>query len=140
MSELKFSSGNTTMSVGGIGYGTTWTIAVPKGIPKVKKVEFHNEMATVVYWDDGDITRVKVGEKDTFNPEYGYAMCIAKKVMGSYDRFAWSLSKAKHYNNGKKVKQMVRTEMTVEEFGKSIQKASEQLKENQIKSGFYRSK
>lgn len=75
-----------------------------KKFPSVKKIEFHNQMVTVVYWDDNTVTRVKIGKNDVFSEEYGLAMAVAKKMYGSYDRFVWSLSKAKRYENGKRVK------------------------------------
>ncbi len=87
-----------------IGGTTSITFTPAYRIPKIKRVEFHNKMVTVVYWEDNTVTRVKIGKGDTFNEEYGLAMAVAKKVYGSYDRFAWSLEKAKHYENGKKIK------------------------------------
>lgn len=48
----------------------------------VKKVVF-NDPATIVYWADGTKTVVKCQEGDTFDPEMGLAMAIAKKAMGN---------------------------------------------------------
>jgi hypothetical protein len=81
-----------------------WSYVFTKKFPSVKKIEFHNQMVTVVYWDDNTVTRVKIGKNDVFSEEYGLAMAVAKKMYGSYDRFVWSLSKAKRYENGKRVK------------------------------------
>ena len=90
------------------GNTNTWHVSFavdsPKPMPKVKKIEFHNRMVTVVYWDDNTVTRVRVGKNDVFNEEYGLAMAVAKKMYGSYEKFAWSLSKAKHYEKGKRIK------------------------------------
>lgn len=47
-----------------------------------KEVIFHDP-ATIVYWTDGTKTVVKCGPHDTFDPEKGLAMAIAKKHFGS---------------------------------------------------------
>jgi len=75
-------------------------------MPKIKDVKFFDKKVTVVYWTDGDVTRSKIGKGDVFNEEYGLAMCIAKKYRGSYEKFAMSLAKAKHFENGLKVKKV----------------------------------
>ena len=49
--------------------------------PKWKTVIF-NAPATVIMWDDGTKTVVKLMEGEEFNPEVGLAMCFCKKVMG----------------------------------------------------------
>ena len=54
--------------------------------PEVKKVVFHDP-ATVVYWSDGTKTVVKCGPHDTFDPEKGLAMAIAKKFYGNGNEF-----------------------------------------------------
>lgn len=48
----------------------------------IKRVIFNNP-ATVVYWADGTKTVVKCGKNDTFDPEKGLAMAIAKRVLGN---------------------------------------------------------
>lgn len=50
--------------------------------PKPKEVIFHDP-ATIVYWTDGTKTVVKCGPHDTFDPEHGLAMAIAKKQLGN---------------------------------------------------------
>lgn len=55
---------------------------VPYGIFVIKKV-IYNDPATIVYWEDGSKTVVKCGEGDTFDPEKGLAMAIAKKSLGN---------------------------------------------------------
>lgn len=56
---------------------------------KPKKVIF-NDPATIVYWPDGSKTVVK-SENESFDPEKGLAMAIAKKYLGNkgnyYDIF-----------------------------------------------------
>lgn len=51
-----------------------------------KKVVFHDP-ATVVYWSDGTKTVVKCGPHDTFDPEKGLAMAVAKKHFGNGNEF-----------------------------------------------------
>ena len=41
-----------------------------------------NKPATIVYWSDGSKTVVKVRKGDKWDPEKGYAMCIAKRFLG----------------------------------------------------------
>ena len=60
-------------------------------IPKIKKVIF-NDPATIIYWNDDTKTVVKA-EGETFDPEKGMAMAIAKKVLGN---------QGKYYNEFKK--------------------------------------
>lgn len=54
--------------------------------PRPKEVIFHDP-ATVVYWTDGTKTVVKCGPHDTFDPEKGLAMAIAKKHFGNGNEF-----------------------------------------------------
>lgn len=53
---------------------------VVKG-PGIKNVDFQPPL-TVIIWDDGTKTFVKAAESDTFDPEKGIAMAIAKKYLG----------------------------------------------------------
>lgn len=50
-----------------------------------------NDPATIVLWNDGTKTVVKRGENDTYDPEKGLAIAIAKKALGNkgnyYDIF-----------------------------------------------------
>ena len=48
----------------------------------IKKVIF-NDPATIVLWKDGTKTVVKCQEGDTFDPEKGLSMAIAKKAYGN---------------------------------------------------------
>ena len=57
----------------------------------IKKVSF-NRPATIVYWNDGTETVVKV-QDETFDKEKGLAMAIAKKYFGN---------KGNYYNEFKK--------------------------------------
>lgn len=57
------------------------TPATPQ-LPSIKKVIF-NAPATIVFWGDGSKTIVKCQPGDTFSPETGLAMAIAKKVYGN---------------------------------------------------------
>ena len=75
-------------------------------MPKIKDVKFFDELVTVVYWNDGTVTRVKIGKGDKFSEEFGLSMAIAKKYRGSYANFAKSLDKAKRYKNKIKIKKL----------------------------------
>ena len=48
---------------------------------KVKDVIF-NPPATVVLWEDGSKTLVKVREGDVYDPEIGLAMAFSKRLLG----------------------------------------------------------
>lgn len=54
--------------------------------PRPEDVIFHDP-ATIVYWGDGTKTVVKCGPHDTFDPEKGLAMAIAKKHFGNGNEF-----------------------------------------------------
>lgn len=51
------------------------------GVPRITKVIFNNP-ATIVLWADGTKTVVKA-QNESFDPEKGLAMAIAKKAMGN---------------------------------------------------------
>lgn len=48
----------------------------------VKKAIF-NDPATIVIWRDNTKTVVKCGERDTYDPEKGLALCFAKRALGN---------------------------------------------------------
>ncbi len=52
----------------------------------IEKVIF-NDPATIVIWKDKTKTVVKCQEGDTYSPELGLAMCIAKKYLGNKGNF-----------------------------------------------------
>ena len=56
----------------------------------IKRVIF-NDPATIILWADGTKTVVKCAKDETFDPEKGLAMAIAKKALGNegwyYDIF-----------------------------------------------------
>lgn len=58
----------------------------------IEKVIF-NDPATIVFWNDGTKTVVKVQDDDTFDPEKGLTMAISKKFFGN---------KGNYYNEIKK--------------------------------------
>ena len=64
--------------------------------PKIKNVIF-NDPATIVFWSDDTKTVVKTQQGDTYDPEKGLAMAIAKKYDGNnreyYNLFAKWLKK-----------------------------------------------
>lgn len=48
----------------------------------IKKVVF-NDPATIVFWNDGTKTVVKVQNNETYDKMIGLAMCISKKHFGN---------------------------------------------------------
>lgn len=62
----------------------------------IKRVIF-NDPATIILWADGTKTVVKCAKDETFDPEKGLAMAIAKKAIGNegwyYDIFKAFLPK-----------------------------------------------
>ena len=48
----------------------------------IKKVIFNNP-ATIILWADGSKTVGMCGERDTYDPEKGLAMAIARKALGN---------------------------------------------------------
>ncbi len=65
-------------------------------LDSIKRVIF-NDPATIVLWADGTKTVVKCAKDETFDPEKGLAMAIAKKALGNegwyYDTFKAYLPK-----------------------------------------------
>ena len=65
-------------------------------LDSIKRVIF-NDPATIVLWADGTKTVVKCAKDETFDPEKGLAMAIAKKALGNegwyYDIFKAYLPK-----------------------------------------------
>ncbi len=66
-------------------YGMMWNDSGNK-TPDIEKVIFHDP-ATIVIWKDKTKTVVKCQEGDTYSPELGLAMCIAKKYLGNKGNF-----------------------------------------------------
>lgn len=68
----------------------------------IKNVIF-NDPATIVFWNDGTKTVVKVADDETFDPEKGLAMAITKKYFGNnsnyYEVFKKWLTKDKTVDN-----------------------------------------
>lgn len=64
------------------------------GIPKnsIKDVIF-NPPATIVMWKDGSKTVVKAQNDETFDPEKGLAMAIAKKALGNQGNYFETIKK-----------------------------------------------
>lgn len=52
----------------------------------IKNVIF-NDPATIVFWNDGTKTVVKVTDNETFDPEKGLAMAIAKGYFGNHGNY-----------------------------------------------------
>ena len=43
----------------------------------------YNDPATIVFWNDGTKTIVKCHPDDVYDPEKGFLLCCAKKLMGN---------------------------------------------------------
>ena len=56
-------------------------IHIIQDTPEVDKVIF-NEPATIVMWKDGTKTVVKCHPDDCYDPEKGFLLCCAKKLLG----------------------------------------------------------
>lgn len=54
-------------------------------VPYVRKIMF-NDPATIVFWDDGTKTVVKVTPGDKYVPYYGFLAALAKKIYGNNTR------------------------------------------------------
>ena len=54
-------------------------------LPTIKKVIYNNP-ATIIFWADGTKTVVQCQEGDSYDPEKGLAMAIAKKALGNTSR------------------------------------------------------
>lgn len=50
--------------------------------PHITNVIFNNP-ATIVFWSDSTKTVVKCSDEESYDPEKGLAMCIAKKMFGN---------------------------------------------------------
>lgn len=64
--------------------------SIVRSIPDIKLVNFNEEKGvTTIKWRDDTITQVRVQTDmgDTYNPEMGMAMCIAKKALGNRGNF-----------------------------------------------------
>jgi hypothetical protein len=70
----------------------------------IKDVIF-NDPATIVFWTDGTKTVVKCQNNDTFDPEVGLAMAIAKKALGNKGNYCNTIKKwtDKYYEKQKEV-------------------------------------
>ena len=68
-----------------------WNCRIVNNNPSIKNVIF-NDPATIIFWSDGTKTVVKA-ENESFDPEKGLAMAIAKKSLGN---------KGNYYNEFKK--------------------------------------
>lgn len=83
-SELAFAYSNTYQAATQALFESMFGIS--KTTMGIKNVIFHDP-ATIVYWMDGSKTVVKCQSGDTFDPEKGLAMAIAKRVYGDNGRY-----------------------------------------------------
>ena len=61
-------------------------------IPQIEQIIF-NPPATIVKWQDGTKTIVKVSEGQTFDKETGVAACFMKKIFGNHSKFKREIEK-----------------------------------------------
>lgn len=74
---------------------------------RIKKVIF-NPPATIVFWEDGTKTVVKIQNNETYDPEKGLAMAITKRALGN---------KGSYFNHIKKwVDQYYEDQNDIQEF------------------------
>lgn len=52
-----------------------------------------NDPATIILWADGSKTVAKAHGDDAFDPEKGFAVACAKKLLGNGDAFRWEFAK-----------------------------------------------
>lgn len=83
----------------------------------IKKVIF-NDPATIIIWGNGDKTVVKCGEGDTFDPEKGMAMAIAKRFLGDKGNYYETFKKWLPKKEENKKKHAICSEkfMTLKEY------------------------
>lgn len=55
--------------------------------PRAPKQVIYNDPATIVLWNDGSKTVVKCHPEDVYDPEKGFLLCCAKKLMGNNGRY-----------------------------------------------------
>lgn len=63
--------------------------------PQIEDVIFHSP-ATIVKWKDGTKTVVKCQKGDTYNKEFGLALCYMKKMLGNNSSYNEILKKWTH--------------------------------------------
>jgi hypothetical protein len=74
--------GHRTSKDGYRSYCSFYDDPMYNSVPRINNVIF-KDPATIVFWADGTKTVVKCQPGDTFNPETGLAMAIAKKALGN---------------------------------------------------------
>ena len=94
---------------------------VSKSTMEIKNVIFHDP-ATIVYWMDGSKTVVKCQSGDTFDPEKGLSMAIAKRVYGDNGHY-YELFKEWLPESDEKIEHDWVTELT-DSLSKAAQNAS----------------
>lgn len=76
-----------------------------KTLPRIKDVIF-NDPATIVFWEDGTKTIVKVMEGDEFDPHTGLAQAISKKALGDDYRKEFKKWTNRYYKKKAEVENM----------------------------------
>lgn len=98
----------------------------------IKKVYF-NDPVTVVLWEDGTKTIVKSCEGDTYDPEKGLAMAIAKKALGNKGNYYEVFKKWLQEDPVEKMKrEMKEIEDRLEEANSAIEEIGRFEKEDNL--------
>lgn len=69
-----------------VTYALNKPTSVNLNIGGIKKVIYNNP-ATIILWEDGTKTVVKVQDGDVYSKELGFAMCVSKKYFGNQSNF-----------------------------------------------------
>lgn len=91
-----------------------------------KKVIF-NDPATIVLWNDGMKTIVKVQNGETYDPEKGLAICFMKKALGNKGNYYNTIKKEveKYKSTVEKVSDNLQAEVDFSSVSKTIVSAAE---------------
>ena len=83
----------------------------------IKKIIF-NDPATIIIWSNGDKTIVKCGEGETYDPEKGMAMAIAKHFLGDKGNYYETFKKwlPKEHETVKESKSNTERFMSIRDF------------------------
>ena len=74
-------------------------------LPVPKRVLYRGDR-TIVFWDDGDKTIVKLGDGETFDEYAGFCAAFTKKMFGSAHRAKKFLDTVKVHQKPKKTKEV----------------------------------
>ena len=99
-----------------------------KTLPRIKDVIFNNP-ATIVFWEDGTKTVVKVMEGDEFDPHTGLAQAISKKALGDDYRKEFKKWTKPYYKKKPEVENMEK------EYANLLAQFEDAINKNNLKRG-----